>query len=450
MQIIPCEVAMRRHVFLILLTALCICTAAQLGAQDENKWDNFKIDRSRGILRDAYDVVKKHYYDPNFHGVNLDARYHEVDEMIRGAGSLGRAFGMVAGFLDSLNDSHTFFRPPMRPYQLDYGYRMQMIGENCFVTRVRPGTDAEGKIHPGDEIIHFNTLNVSRQNFRKVEYYFNSLSPMGASVVDLIDASGKPNNLKIEAKMVQRKRVMDISGGADSDDLWRLIRQEENWDHLVRQRWVEKDAVMAWKMPEFDMTDGEVDRIFGNARKNKTLILDLRANGGGAASTLSRMVGNVMDHDVKIADRVGRKEMKPQLAKTRGGNAFSGKLIVLIDSESGSASELFARVMQLEHRGTVIGDRSTGAVMEARHYPYDQGADRKFFYSFSVTDADLIMADGKSLEHSGVVPDERVLPMGQDLANGSDPALARAFELAGAAITPAEAGKLFPFDWQPF
>ena len=51
--------------------------------------------------------------------------------------------------------------------------------------------------------------------------------------------------------------------------------------------------------------------------------------------------------------------------------------------------------MQLEHRGTVIGDRSAGAVMEARGYSYSQGTDVKFFYSFSVTDADLIMADGK-------------------------------------------------------
>jgi carboxyl-terminal processing protease len=161
------------------------------------------------------------------------------------------------------------------------------------------------------------------------------------------------------------------------------------------------------------------------------------------------MLGNVFDHDVKIADRVGRKEMKPEFAKTRGKDSFNGKLIVLVDSVSASAAELFPRVIQLEHRGTVIGDRSAGAVMESRRYSESQGADTKIFYGFSITEADLIMKDGKSLEHTGVTPDEIVIPTSKDLAAGSDPVLAHAAELAGLKIDPVAAGKMFPFEWLP-
>jgi C-terminal processing protease CtpA/Prc len=207
---------------------------------------------------------------------------------------------------------------------------------------------------------------------------------------------------------------------------------------------------MIWKMPEFFLEDLAIDHYFEAARKCKALILDLRSDPGGSTVTLERMVGNVFDHDVQISNRVGKKEMKPQLAKTVGDHAFGGKLIVLVDSQSASAAELFARVIQLEKRGTVLGDRSSGSVMEARRYPYEQGFDTKIFYTFSITDADLVMSDGKSLEHVGVTPDEIVLPTAQDLASGRDPVLARAAELAGIQLDPVEAGKLFPFEWVAF
>jgi hypothetical protein len=51
---------------------------------------------------------------------------------------------------------------------------------------------------------------------------------------------------------------------------------------------------------------------------------------------------------------------------------------------------------------------------------------------------------GLDLERVGVTPDERVLPTAQDLAAGRDPVLARAIVLAGGAMTPDDAGTLFP------
>src|SRR5207253_5571904 len=134
--------------------------------------------------------------------------------------------------------------------------------------------------------------------------------------------------------------------------------------HLERQRYYDKlKEVFIWKMPQFDLSDGDVDGIMDRASDHNALILDLRGNGGGLVTTLKRLLGNFFDHDVKIGDRKGRKEMKPEISKTRGKDIFKGQLVVLIDSRSASAAELFARTIQIEKRGTVIGDRSAGAVM---------------------------------------------------------------------------------------
>jgi C-terminal processing protease CtpA/Prc len=101
--------------------------------------------------------------------------------------------------------------------------------------------------------------------------------------------------------------------------------------------------------------------------------------------------------------------------------------------------------MKWEKRGAVIWDRTSGSVMEAPSFYYgSSGVD----YGAEVTIANLIMTDGKSLEHHGVNPDEVALPQPFDLESGHDPVLARAAQELGVTISPEAAGKLFPYEWQ--
>jgi carboxyl-terminal processing protease len=200
-------------------------------------------------------------------------------------------------------------------------------------------------------------------------------------------------------------------------------------------------------MPSFEVDVPTMDKLFIKLHKHQTLILDLRDNPGGYVDSLKYMLGHVFDHDVKIADRISRKDTKPILAKTTGSSAFGGKLIVLVNSQSASAAELFARVVQLEKRGQVIGDQSAGAVMEARELPEWFGTDSKIFYGLSVTSANLLMTDGKSLENTGVTPDDKLLPTAAEVADGKDPVMSHALQLSGITLDSVAAGKLFPYEW---
>ena len=77
------------------------------------------------------------------------------------------------------------------------------------------------------------------------------------------------------------------------------------------------------------------------------------------------------------------------------------------------------------------------------------GVDTVLMYAASITDADIIMLDGKSLERVGVVPDEILLPTAKDLREHEDPVLSRAALMLGTKLDPVVAGRFFPFKWKP-
>jgi len=402
----------------------------------------YERDEVQTMLKNITEEVKKHYYDPKMHGVDWDAKIREAKANVDKADSLNRGLSQIAAVLDSLNDSHTFFLSPPRPYRHDYGFRMQMIGDHCYVVRVRPGSDAETKgLKPGDEIAAVNGYAPAREDFWKMEYVYNILRPQPGLNLNVRTPSGEQRQLAVAAKMHELPAVRDITG----EKIWDLVRDNEYEDHFMRVRYEEKGHdLLIVKFPLFGYSDESA--ILGKMRNYSAVVFDLRGNPGGSVDTLKSLLGGLFENKVKIGDRVMRSSTKLVETDSRY-HPFTGKLVVLVDNKSASASEIFARVVQLEKRGVIMGDRSAGAVMEAKHYSYQLGQQRVVFYGASITDADIRMSDGQSLEHTGVVPDKVMLPTGADLAAARDPVLAQAAEMMGVKITPEEAGAMFPFEW---
>jgi C-terminal processing protease CtpA/Prc len=435
----------------LLLFAALLAAAAAPALRAQQAVSSYDRDRWRNALGVIKDDIKKNYYDPTFRGKDLDAHFKAADERLKQAQSIGHIFGIIAQTLLDFEDSHLFFVPPERAARFDYGWRMQMIGERCFVTAVKPGSDAEAKgVRPGDEIVGIDGYQPTRENHWKLTYAYYSLRPQPGVRLLLAKPDGGRQQVDVLTKVTQGKRVMDLTG----QDLNVYIREMEDSERERREssRAVEVgEDLLVWKLATFSMSEGELDDAMSKARKYKSLVLDLRGNGGGAERALLRLVGNFFDRDVKLGDIQRRKESKPLVAKTRGGgDVFKGELVVLIDSRSGSASELFARVVQLEKRGTVVGDRSGGAVMRSRMHRHNSGLDVIAPYGASITDADIVMADGKSLEHVGVTPDKPMLPAAADMAAGRDPVLAYAASLVGVKLDPEKAGTFFPYRWPKY
>lgn len=429
---------------------LAIVMLAVTLAQSQQQLSNLDRGRAQDMLRTVAGEVRKHYYDPKFHGVDWDAKVAEAKQKIDKTTSMNMALSHIAAALDTLGDSHTFFLPPQHADRLEYGLQYQMVGDRCFVSHVRPKSNAEAKgVKPGDQILTINTYDVNREDLWKVQYVFSILRPQPLLQVALQDPSGAQRQVEVAAKIREGKKLTDLTRGTGYSSFFDMVREGEDERHLMRARLREYgDELMILRIPEFDFSATEIADMIGKARKHQSLIVDLRGNPGGAVDTLKYLVGGIFDKEVKIADRVGRKETKPEVAKPLH-NIFTGKLVVLVDADSASASEVFARIVQLEKRGIVMGDHSSGSVMESREYSEQTGTETAIFYGASITESNLIMSDGKSLEHVGVTPDEVLLPSAKDLADGRDPVMARAAESLGVKITAEDAGKVFPYEWAP-
>lgn len=424
---------------LFCLASMLLCVTSVCFAQD---LDNERR-RHKTMLGLIKDDVKKNYFDPNFKGLNLDANYEAAVEKMAKAQSIGQMSGIIAQFLIDFDDSHLFFVPPGKVNKTDYGFDFRMVGDKCFVVHVDKQSDAEKLgLQVGDQLHSLEGYELSRDSLWKLQYVFYRLRPQPGLNVIAIKPDGKAMKYQILARIKQGKRVTDLTG----TDLNSYIREAEDaYRKHTRQYYLDRlEGVFIWKMPSFSVDPANVDEMIGRAKKAPAMIIDLRDNSGGRVDMVMRLIGNVFEQDIKVADEKRRKGTKELIAKSRGKNAYSGKIIVLIDNASASASEVFARVIQLEKRGRVIGDQSAGAVMESRFFPQELGMDRVIFFGASVTVADLIMKDGKSLEKLGVVPDVILLPTGKDLAARRDIVLSSALESLGLKISPEAAGAIFP------
>lgn len=391
------------------------------------------------------DAIKKNYFDSAYRGVDVDFVFEQAKERIKVAPTRDAMMMTIASAVLAFDDSHTNFFPPARAADIEYGWTVSMIGDEAFVTHVRPGSDAEVKgLKSGDKLVSIDGFKPTRKNLWQMYYRYFTVAPTArVSMTILSPGESNPRVLDVQTKIAKTAKIKSM---------------QEYYDRgTIKQGWFDSGKIdefqqfgkdlLVWKMHTFVRSDTSVDSAMAKARDCKTLILDLRGNGGGIVDIEKRLIGYFFDKDVKIGDEKTRKETKERMAKTRGSGVFSGDLIVLVDHDSASAAEVFAKIIQLEKRGKIIGDKTRGAVMTSRFFPLESGIGNILPFGASITVGDLIMTDGKSLEKIGVTPDQTILPTGQDLATSKDPVLAHAIKLAGIDVTAEQAGKYFPFEW---
>ncbi len=106
----------------------------------------------------------------------------------------------------------------------------------------------------------------------------------------------------------------------------------------------------------------------------KTLVIDLRDNGGGYLEKAVEIADELLKDKELIVFTKNKKGQINKTFATEEGIFETGKVYVLIDENSASASEILAGAIQDNDRGTVVGRRSFGKGLVQREMDFDDGS----------------------------------------------------------------------------
>jgi carboxyl-terminal processing protease len=106
----------------------------------------------------------------------------------------------------------------------------------------------------------------------------------------------------------------------------------------------------------------------------KHLVIDLRGNGGGYLKTAIQLVDEVLDDKKLIVYTEGAKNPKQEYYTTTKGGFEHGKLVILIDEGSASASEIVSGAIQDYDRGLIVGRRSFGKGLVQKPFGLPDGS----------------------------------------------------------------------------
>lgn len=142
----------------------------------------------------------------------------------------------------------------------------------------------------------------------------------------------------------------------------------------------------------------------------KSLIMDLRGNPGGLLNISVDVVDKFVNEGTIVSTR-GRNPNEDYSYAARKPGTWHVPLVVLIDGDSASASEIFAGAIRDHRRGTIVGARSYGKGSVQGIYPLNTVSG-----GIRLTTAKFYSPQGHPFSRIGVSPDVAVAPAGASQA----------------------------------
>jgi carboxyl-terminal processing protease len=320
-----------RNILLPLLLAIALAGGIFIGRYMPTNEDNPRHSniRSRNDkINSVLNIVESNYVDSVNRGDLVEAAIPAILKKLDphsiyiAAKDLARANEPLNGNFDGI------------------GISFNMLTDTILVISTIPGGPSEKLgLLPGDKILYVNDSLVAGKHISDEKVMGMLKGPRGTTVRIKILRGGQKELIPFE---ITRDKIPIYSVDVD---------------YMVN------DFTGYIRINTFAMTT--FDEFMKGLRELKSmgmtsLILDLRGNSGGVMEASIQIANQFLSEGQLIVFTKGRSQPRNDARATGKGEFETGKLVVLIDEWSASASEILAGAIQDNDRGTIIGRRSFG------------------------------------------------------------------------------------------
>ena len=268
----------------------------------------------------------------------------------------------ITGMLENLDPHSTYTNPeetkemtePLAGNFDGIGIQFNMLTDTVYVIQVVSGGPSEKVgLMAGDRIVEVNDTVIAGVKMSTPEVMKRLRGPKGSEVHVKVKRGEEPQLLDFT---ITRGKVPVYSIDA-------VYMADKETGYIKLNRFA------ASSTKEFK------EALSSLSKKGMTqLILDLQGNGGGYLNVPIELADEFLSRGKIIVYTEGNKQKRQDALSTAAGSFEKGRLVILVDEASASASEILTGAIQDWDRGVIIGRRTFGRGLVQRPLPLPDGS----------------------------------------------------------------------------
>jgi carboxyl-terminal processing protease len=376
------------------------------------------------IFDQVWETINDKYYDEKFNGTDWKQIRADYLPKVENTKNDKEFYQIVKQMTGELRDAHTRFWTPeemklrSKKQHSSIGIKVDEIEDKAVVTGVQADSEAE---KAGVKIGMFVTAIDGSDIKTKLAEAKKSIKSSSPQAIKLLSS-----------RAIFRGEIGSTISLTFADRANRTFNVS-----LTRTIVAESFFVTTKILPEnigylrFDTFDkrlsGKFKEALTNLKNTKGLIIDLRDNGGGQLNFVGEVAGWLLPKKTSFGEIQRREKGDKQISfGNENSQIYSAPIVVLIDNDSASGSELLSIGLQEAERVKIVGSISCGCLLGI------SGSKKIGDGELELSQLGFISAKKYRVEENGVKPDKIADVKLEDIQNGVDRALEEGLKILQA------------------